>query len=129
MLNYHKDTLKDLIETQKKDIEFLRNELLSKDKIIQMLLQEKDNKTTEVPNEVKRNVFKIADGKYNSTEPIKKTENGVINRKRSILIMGDSMIKNIDQSKVRKGLHNNEKVYIKSFPRATTNPRRNITMI
>ena len=44
MLNYHKDTLKDLIETQKKDIEFLRNELLAKDKIIQMLLQEKDNK-------------------------------------------------------------------------------------
>ena len=127
MLNYHKDTLKYLFETQKKDIEFLRNELLSKDKIIQMLLQEKDNKTTEVPSEVKRNVFKIADGKNNSTEPIKKTENGVINRKRSILIMGDSMIKDIDQSKVRKGLHNNEKVYIKSFPGATTNHMKSYT--
>ena len=127
MLNYHKDTLKNLIETQKKDIEFLRNEILSKDKIIQMLLQEKDNKTTEVRSEVKGNVFKIADGKNISTEPKKTTENGVINRKRSILIMGDSMIKDIDQSKVRKGLHNNEKVYIKSFPGATTNHMKSYT--
>ena len=121
MLNYHKDTLKDLIETQKKDIEFLRNELLSKDKIIQMLLQEKDNKTTEVPSEVKRNVFKIADGKNNSTEPIKK------NRERRNQPQEINRIKDIDQSKVRKGLHNNEKVYIKSFPGATTNHMKSYT--
>ena len=31
------------------------------------------------------------------------------------------MTKDIDQGKVRKGLHNNEKVYIISFPGATTN--------
>ena len=37
------------------------------------------------------------------------------------MILGDSMAKDIDQGKVRKGLHNNEKVYIKSFPGATTN--------
>ena len=31
------------------------------------------------------------------------------------------MIKGIDQGKIRKGLHNNEKVYIKKLPGATTN--------
>ena len=35
--------MKDLITAQNKSIEFLRDELASKDKIIQMLLQEKDS--------------------------------------------------------------------------------------
>ena len=64
LLHYHKDnTSKDVIETQKKDIEFLRNEVLSKDKIILMVIQEKDNKSNEVPSAVNRNVFRNADGK------------------------------------------------------------------
>ena len=37
------------------------------------------------------------------------------------MILGDSMIKDIDQGKIRKDLHNNEKNDIKSFPGATTN--------
>ena len=59
--------------------------------------------------------------KKNSIGPPTKIDNGEINHWRSVVILGDSMIKDIDQGKVRKGLHDNEKVYIKSFPGATTN--------
>ena len=40
---HNENPMKDLITAQNKNIEFLRDELASKDKIIQMLLQEKDS--------------------------------------------------------------------------------------
>ena len=45
---HNENPMKDLITPQNKNIEFLRDELASKDKIIQMLLQEKDsNRSTK----------------------------------------------------------------------------------
>ena len=41
-------------------------------------------------------------------------------RQRNIVILGDSMINNIDREKVQRGLYNNDKVYVKSFPGATS---------
>ena len=39
---------------------------------------------------------------------------------RSVLIIGDSMIQEISSDKIRKGLGTNEKIYVKSFPGAST---------
>ena len=41
--------------------------------------------------------------------------------KRSVLILGDSMLKDIEPTKVRNGVKNNVKVCVKAFPGATTN--------
>ena len=40
-------------------------------------------------------------------------------KKRSTVIVGDSMLKDIQQHKIRNGLTNNEKVYVKHFAGAT----------
>ena len=41
-----------------------------------------------------------------------------IKKKRTITIIGDSTIKNIEGYKMRQGMTSNEKVYVKSFPGA-----------
>ena len=116
---HNENPMKDLITAQNKSIEFLSDELASKDIIIQMLLQEKDsnksskekcNKDTiiennEVSEKFKRNTQKVEGSKH----------------KRSVLILGDSMLKDIEPTKVRNGVKNNVKVYLKAFPGATTN--------
>ena len=111
--------MKDLITAQNKNIEFLRDELAFKDKIIQMLLQEKDsnrstkekcNKDTIIENREFLEKLKTSTRKDEETK-----------RKRSVLILGDSMLKDIEPTKVRNGVQNNVKVYVKAFPGATTN--------
>ena len=45
-------------------------------------------------------------------------KNKRIKKKRTITIIGDSTIKNVESYKMRQGMTSNEKVYIKSFPGA-----------
>ena len=100
---------------------FLRNELLSRNKTIEMLIGDK-NKTENskrhaiTVNLDTENINSQIPIKEKYTEVKKKSEN---NHKRSIVILGDSIIKDIEQHRVRKSLPNNEKVYVKSFSGAT----------
>ena len=60
------------------------------------------------------------DNKDNDTEEWEKQRKPKVkSTKRSITIVGDSMIKNVQAYKLNKQLKNNEKIYVKSFPGAT----------
>ena len=41
-------------------------------------------------------------------------------KKRSVLVVGDSMVQRLDKHKMRRGVYNQQRVFIKSFPGATT---------
>ena len=116
--------LKDLIAEQKKQIEFLRNDLLSKDKVIQMLLSvtSKDvNDTHSTLNKLNKPTLNINNEQVDDDKLISDTSNEEKrNKNRSVVILGDSLLKDIETQKVRKSLNNNEKVYVKSFSGATT---------
>ena len=125
--------LRNTIDSQNKDIEFLRNELLSKDKIIETLLNDKSNATnsrinsTEIITERSDETLQakivneaiVSDDKVSNRNNINKDNEVRSNKKRSIVILGDSMLKDIDQHKVRKGLDIKAKVYVKHFSGAT----------
>ena len=122
------------------EVDFLRKEMASKDKIIELLIKEKsnyngnigdkDNKQFEHPKKanhdginiipVKNSFNPLAEQNTNtdertSTETTKKT----ITKYRSTTIIGDSLIRDIKQQRIRKDLPGN-KVFIKSFSGATT---------
>ena len=50
----------------------------------------------------------------------KESENHVNRKAATTVIIGDSMVKNVQSWRMRKSLSNTEKVYVKSFPGATT---------
>ena len=65
------------------------------------------------------NVENISDEK--NTNNIKINDDLHVKKKRSIVILGDSTLKDIEQRKVKNGLSNNEKVYVKHFSGASVN--------
>ena len=141
---------KNLVDSLKSEVEFLRNEDASKDKIIELLITEKshyndENKVNYI-NEVKTNrplfipkIYSRVDNVSNNipvsifnaladksmqvnTEENVSTDPTMINKKkkyRSTTIIGDSIIRDIKQHKMRKALPGN-KIFIKSFSGATT---------
>ena len=113
--------LQDFIASQKREIEFLRNEVLSKDKIIQMLIN--DKLKTDQSN---KPIVQKQSPSCNTNEHIEKIyldehKDGKRKKKRSVVILGDSMLKDIEPNKVKKGVGDNEKVFVKHFSGATTN--------
>ena len=46
-------------------------------------------------------------------------------KKRSVIILGDSLVKDVEQHKLRKGLHNKERIFIKHFSGATVDDMKN----
>ena len=50
----------------------------------------------------------------------KESENHVNRKAATTVIIVDSMVKNVQSWRMRKSLSNTEKVYVKSFPGATT---------
>ena len=113
-----------LINTLKSEIEFLRNDILSKDKIIEMLIKEKPRcNQVEHSNEqihlrnTNLNVKKAVTNNNELLHDEVKINSEVKNnrKKRSTVILGDSLLKDIEQHKIRKGLGNNDKVYVKQF--------------
>lgn len=144
-----------LIDTLNSDIDFLRNEVINKDKIIEILIKEKhdcinnvntpynikniaavddinkaaDYKTSTKGDDNNRlnlntnanNIIEICDQQNDVNDFIKVESNKKRNgNKRSITIIGDSVIKDIKSYKMRKTLFTQDKIYIKSFPGATT---------
>ena len=141
-----------LIEVLKEEIAFLRSELTSKNKIIELLIKDKhisnvqnqhaliDIKSSDTSTKNKRptnknknntsNHHKIFNGNnalgdensFSTDEEIEYTvvkkanQNG--NNKRSITIIGDSLIKDMESYKMKNGLSSKDRVYIKSFPGA-----------
>ena len=124
-VNNSEITDKEIISTLKKDIESLRNQIDTKDKIIELLIKDKSNDSTvkekvdsescvtnfETTTEIRENLTN-----ENSDEFVIKNKRN--KKKRTITIIGDSTIKNIESYKMRQGMTSNEKVYIKSFPGA-----------
>ena len=148
----------------KSEITFLRNELQSKDKIIELLIKDKqdyrdtlhrtfndrinmkscddeihvhnksvrnnnlslmlkkDLNKADVYEENKNSSDKIVDvNKHDGkTSYVVAESNKNKNKNRSITIIGDSLLKDIKAFKMRNALSSNEKIYIKSFPGATT---------
>ena len=76
--------------------------------------------TTEKVNH-ENNVSKCLDKtKKSSTEYKNSNQDKMVNKKhRSVVILGDSLLKDIDQHKVRNGVNNGQKIYVKSFSGAT----------
>ena len=143
----------DLITTLKEEITFLRNEMASKDKIIDLMIKDKFNERTEnivgkssvttgeqsvksvINNLVVNKKDTVIDTNNNSSEvnfddPAKSVSSdddftvvkpaNARKKKRQISLIGDSLIKNIEQYKMQQCLKRNEKIYVKSFPGATT---------
>ena len=46
-------------------------------------------------------------------------------KKRCTIILGDSMLKDIEQQKLRKGLNNKERVFVKHFSGGTVEDMKN----
>ena len=129
-----------LINALKDEIVFLRKELASKDKIIEMVIKDNAHKiqihngnmlnhviTTDISNPLsksretvhKTNNTLNKDSNCSVENNILKDEdiykNGNKRKHRSTAIIGDSMLKDIEPRKMRKAMGRSEKVYIKSF--------------
>ena len=113
--------IKEVVAKQSKEIEFLRQELSCRNKVVEMLVCDKidrgiNNNTTNIETLNKTKPQTNIEGNLVNLEEEKERNN----HKRSILILGDSMLKDVERQKVKNGLHNMEKVYVKHFPGATS---------
>ena len=136
-----------LIDALRSEITFLRNEMSSKDTIIKLLINDREyvtkNFTSDVTCNTKNKLVKknISVKKHecdvNNVALNKIEENKNLidasnfesdfesvmpkkSKKRSITVIGDSLLKDIKVFKMRKDFPN-EKIYIKSFPGSTIN--------
>ena len=119
--------LPDLITILKDEITFLRNEVQSKDKIIELIIEDKFNDSAEknVSFVGKSTITSITENNMTNDQNFKINEKVASNKKRSTVILGDSIIKDIEQHKIRKGLNNKERVFVKHFPGATVDDMKN----
>ena len=116
-----------------KEIDYLKQDLLSKNTIINDLLKGCEDITINVGHFTKsspsiideqlliknaeNNTTNISNAERNDETGINKDK---INERRNITIIGDSMIKHIESYKMRQGVKKNEKVFVKSFTGART---------
>ena len=120
-----------LITTLKEEIKFLRDELKSKDQVIELILQDKVNdhkfnlegnsSGTRVHNNNATNISvnKKNDAADNTDFEIVKDKNKT-RKKRSITILGDSCVKDIKSFEMKKCIKLGERIFVKTFPGATT---------
>ena len=143
-----KDTL---IESLKEEINFLRNQVKSQNRIIELMTVKSNNavdtrnmntskkpmKKDEINNQIEilLNTGDVGSEQIRNEDNDRKeyghdvnsniTETNVIEtnekglNKRSIAILSDSMLKDVEAFKMREALGRNEKIYIKTFPGAT----------
>ena len=118
-----------LIASLNSEIAFLRKELESKDTIIKMLLNNRNQLNNKKENETNALTSKcmIEKNMRDKDELNKISCEGCEDKprkstpkknKRNITILGDSLIKDMKSFKMRQGLSADEKVYIKFFPGA-----------
>ena len=123
--------LPDLITTLKDQITFLRNEIQSKDKIIELMIKDKFNDNAEkkvnfvAKSTVTNTESKIGLENTARDKNIKISEEAGSKNKRTTVILGDSIIKDVEQYKIRKGLNNKERVFVKHFAGATVDDMKN----
>lgn len=135
-----KDNYDKLISHLKEEICYLRNTLHSRDALIESLI--KDNKKDSNYERPEKNVKKQSNrntlqnnnlqetlelkNKYSplqvnddnediETHTNNISKNGKSGNKRSICILGDSLLKDIEAHKIREALSSNERVYVKNF--------------
>ena len=122
-----------LITQLHKEIDYLKQDLLSKNTIINDLLKGREDIninaghfTKSSPSiideqplikDAENNTTNISNAERNDETGINKDK---INERRNITIIGDSMIKHIESYKMRQGMKKNEKVFVKSFTGART---------
>ena len=109
----------------------LRREINSKDEIIKLLITDrnipqqitnKDNSNQDTMNGKNNTKAKVNDNKKKNTTQDVKSNNrtdeseNTKNIKKSISIVGDSIIRDIKSFKLRKSVKKNENVYVKPFP-------------
>ena len=127
--NYKTHANKDndcLITALRREVDFLKKEMSSKDKIIEMLLSDKQqclnrennandvntlNMSKSIPTENAANITR--ENIMNISARHDKNNNK--RKKRTTVILGDSILNVIEQHKFKEGLGNNERVYVKSF--------------
>ena len=123
-----------MYEALNSQISFLRNELASKDEIIRTLIS--DRKNENLTNHIKQDNVKIQDNNINfnahvaqsgedinvdkNTSSDKNKDKEEKNSKRTVTLIGDSMIKNIQGYKMKQGMLMGEKVFVRCFPGAQT---------
>ena len=102
----------------KDEITFLRNEVQSKDKIIELIIKDKYNDSAEKNASFvgKSTITKteskiITENNITNDQKFKLNEKVASNKKRTTVILGDSIIKDVEQHKIRKGLNNKELYY------------------
>ena len=129
-----------LINSLNDEIAFLRRELESKDCIIKLLVNEPSRKSGTVISEENETSIQHNTITPNNADPLISSDDELVekndvtvdettftveNRKnakrknRSITVLGDSMIKNIEAHKMKQCMKPREKVYIKTFSGAT----------
>ena len=110
------------------EISFLRKEVASKDEIIKLIINERqsseNNKKVNHANATeKKGVQNSKDNQLRKKCSISDTnlkDESITNKnKRSITVIGDSIIKGIEARRMRHDLTPGDKIYIKSFPGAT----------
>ena len=140
--NRNEINIKDeLISTLKDEINFLRNEIVSKDKVIEIMIKDKfDDRTEKSINFVRKSSVtnvesKVNTGNITNDKNDKKSVNIGSKKKRSVVILGDSLVKDVEQHKLRNSL-NKERIFIKNFSGATVEdmktyiiPSKNTTTI
>ena len=97
-------TTNETIESLKKEIIFLKNELSSKNKIIEIMQE--------------RNTIDCVKDIQKKESDINKNSKGYV-KPKTITVIGDSCIKDIKTNKLKKHLGSGKKMFIKSFPGAT----------
>ena len=86
-------------------------------------LKKSENIINEQPLNINttKNIMTITSDIENIEESdIEEKNSAEVHEKRNITILGDSMIKHIERYKMRQGMKNNEKIYVKTFPGAKT---------
>ena len=127
-----------LISALKSEISFLRAQMNSTNEIIKLLINDRNTLITRPINSHQKEINKDTSNKNNknnantnghknniSDKSVKQMNNNDDAHKskkvkRSITVVGDSLIKDIKSFNIRKSLENKERVYVKSFPGATT---------
>ena len=67
----------------------------------------------------------ITENNITNDQKFKLNEKVASNKKRTTVILGDSIIKDVEQHKIRKGLNNKERVFVKHFPGTTVDDMKN----
>ena len=108
-----------MINQLKTEITFLKKEMQSKNEIIKIISNGRSD--TKTPHSSKQNKLPMNDDKNinlkNRYEHLPTESTATTNK--TVTIIGDSTIKQVKASKIRKNLGGKEKVFVKSFPGAT----------